>query len=121
MSKHSMVCAGIDIGKHKLDVALDGSPEQLEIDNATDGHAELSAWLERHQVKRVGIEASGGYEQDVVIGCLRDELLKETLFRLLPHTRAVLEAWRADYDHSGSGLARPSTERNGGRTNAICS
>jgi transposase len=66
MSKHSIICAGIDTGKHKLDVALDGCPEQLEIDNTADGHAALSAWLKRHCVKRVGIEASGGYEQDVV-------------------------------------------------------
>jgi putative transposase len=32
------------------------------------------------------------------IGHLRDELLNETLFRSLPHTRAVLESWRADYN-----------------------
>jgi putative transposase len=32
------------------------------------------------------------------IGRLRDELLNETLFRSLAHTRAVLEAWRADYN-----------------------
>jgi putative transposase len=31
------------------------------------------------------------------IGRLRDELLNETLFRSLPHARAVLEAWRTDY------------------------
>src|SRR5260370_5043499 len=72
MSKHSIVCAGIDTGKHKLDVALDGSPAQLQTDNAADGHGELSAWLKRHQVKRVGIEASGGYEQDVVTRLRRD-------------------------------------------------
>jgi putative transposase len=30
------------------------------------------------------------------IGRLRDELLNETLFRSLPQTCAVLEAWRAD-------------------------
>jgi len=35
------------------------------------------------------------------IGQLRDELLNETRFRFLPHTRAVLEAWRADYKTSG--------------------
>jgi putative transposase len=29
---------------------------------------------------------------------LRDELLNETLFRSLAHTRAVLDAWRADYN-----------------------
>jgi putative transposase len=34
------------------------------------------------------------------IGRLRDELLNETLFRSLPHTRAVLEAWRADYNRA---------------------
>jgi transposase InsO family protein len=33
------------------------------------------------------------------IGRLRDELLNETLFRSLAHIRAVLEAWRADYNH----------------------
>ena len=32
-------------------------------------------------------------------GRLRDELLNETLFRSLAHARAVLEAWRADYNH----------------------
>jgi transposase InsO family protein len=31
-------------------------------------------------------------------GRLRDELLNETLFKSLPHARAVLEAWRRDYN-----------------------
>jgi len=66
MSKHSMVCAGIDIGKHKLDVACDGRPERLQVDNTADGHRKLSAWLRRQRVKRVGVEATGGYEQAVV-------------------------------------------------------
>jgi transposase len=72
MRKHSIVCAGIDTGKHKLDVALNSCAEQLQIDNAADGHAELSAWLKRHKVQRVGIEASGGYEQNVVAWLRRD-------------------------------------------------
>src|SRR5947208_8734655 len=66
MSNHTTVCAGIDIGKYKLDVAVEGSPEQLQVDNAASGHAVLSAWLEQQGVKRVGLEASGGYEHDVV-------------------------------------------------------
>src|SRR5260370_29028730 len=66
MSKHSMVCAGIDTGKFKLDVALNGSRQQLQIDNTTDGHAALSTWLKRHKVQRVGIEARGGYGQNRV-------------------------------------------------------
>jgi transposase len=70
-----MVCAGIDTGKYKLDVAINGSAEQLQIDNTADGHAALSAWLKRHKVKRVGIEASGGYEQQVVARLRHDEFV----------------------------------------------
>jgi transposase len=66
MSKHSTVYAGIDTGKHKLDVAIDGGAEQLQVDNGLEGHRSLSAWLRQHQVERIGIEASGGYEQAVV-------------------------------------------------------
>jgi transposase len=66
MSKHTMVCAGIDTGKRKLDAALKGGAERLQVNNAADGHAALARWLRRRRVKRVGIEASGGYEQDVV-------------------------------------------------------
>ena len=35
-------------------------------------------------------------------GRLRDELLNETLFKSLPHARAVLEAWRHDYNEERS-------------------
>jgi transposase len=71
MKKHSMVCAGIDTGKRKLDVALDGSAERVQVANSDDGgYGELIAWLRRHEVERVGIEASGGYEQ-AVVGRLR--------------------------------------------------
>jgi transposase len=66
MKHHSIVCAGIDTGKHKLDAAIDGSGEQLAVDNSPAGHVSLAAWLRRRQVERVGIEASGGYEQAVV-------------------------------------------------------
>lgn len=44
-------------------------------------------------------------------GRLRDELLNETLFRSLPHARAVLEVWRRDYNelrpHSKLGWMTP--------------
>src|ERR1700745_2595824 len=72
MSKHSTVCAGIDTGKYKLDVAVDGSLEQFQTDNTPAGHAALSVWLKRRSVERVGIEASGGYEQEVVAHLRRD-------------------------------------------------
>ena len=41
MSKRSMVCAGIDTGKRKLDVALHGRDERLEVKNDPDGHRSL--------------------------------------------------------------------------------
>jgi transposase len=66
MAKHTTICAGIDTGKHKLDVAIEGRREPLQVENAPEGHEALVAWLRCHRVKRVGIEASGGYEQPVV-------------------------------------------------------
>jgi transposase len=77
MAKSSTRCAGIDTGKRKLDVALaaDGKPvdsERLRVDNGPSGHAELSQWLRRHRIERVGIEASGGYEGPVVAALRRD-------------------------------------------------
>jgi transposase len=67
MRKHTMVCAGIDTGKRKLDVAIAGKTDHLQVENAPDGHQALSEWLRKHRIKRVGIEASGGYEQAVVM------------------------------------------------------
>ena len=61
-----MVCAGIDTGKDKLDAALEKCLERLQVDNTPAGHRALVDWLRRHRVRRVGIEASGGYEQAVV-------------------------------------------------------
>jgi transposase len=66
MAKLTTICAGIDTGKRKLDAALEGSRKQLQVENTSEGHTVLLAWLRRHRVTRVGIEASGGYEQPVV-------------------------------------------------------
>ncbi|OKO66852.1 IS110 family transposase [Bradyrhizobium sp. NAS96.2] len=66
MMKHSTVCAGIDIGKLKLDVALTGSKARLEADNTAAGHDTIVTWLKRHNVDRIGVEATGGYEKNLV-------------------------------------------------------
>jgi transposase len=66
MAKRTTICAGIDTGKRKLDVAIDGSSLQLQVENTAEGHKVLLEWLRRHKVKRIGIEASGGYELPVV-------------------------------------------------------
>jgi len=71
MAKGITICAGIDTGKYKLDIALEGASEQLQVDNTLADHNVLADWLRRHRVKRVGIEASGGYEQAVVAALRR--------------------------------------------------
>lgn len=66
MSKRNTAYAGIDTGKHYLDTALHKHKEELRVGNTAEGFVLLLAWLRKHRVKRVGIEASGGYEMDVV-------------------------------------------------------
>jgi transposase len=66
MAKNSTLAAGIDTGKKVLDVALSRGEDRLRVDNTPSGWDELAGWLKRHRVRRVGIEASGAYEQGVV-------------------------------------------------------
>ncbi len=63
--KSTTKVAGVDVGKHRLDVAVHGQAEQLEVTNDADGLARLVAWLKDHAVTRVGLEATGGYERAV--------------------------------------------------------
>ena len=72
MSKRSTAYAGIDTGKDYLDAALHKRGDELRVKNTPEGHRALSAWLRKHRVKRAGIEASGGYEMDVVAHLRRD-------------------------------------------------
>src|SRR5258708_17175749 len=63
MAKRITICAGIDTGKRKLDVALDGSSERTQVDNTPEGYTVLLEWLKRHEGMRAAMEASGGSEQ----------------------------------------------------------
>ena len=81
-----------------------GRPSTIVSDNDTEltSNAILS-WADENGVGWHYI-APGKPQPNGVIesfnGKLRDELLNETLFRSLPHARAVLEAWRRDYNES---------------------
>jgi transposase len=60
--------AGIDVSKHWLDIALwpEATPA-LRLDRGQpDCFDKLARWLTEHEVRRVGLEASGGYEIDVM-------------------------------------------------------
>jgi transposase len=80
MAQTSMIVAGIDTGKAKLDTALSSGRESLQVDNSATGHTELATWLEGHGVTRIGIEASGGYEA-AVIAHLRAQSIGVTCFQ----------------------------------------
>lgn len=57
--------AGIDVGKHWLDVAAHGLEDEARVENGLAGFSELIGWLKAREVGRVGLEASGGYERAV--------------------------------------------------------
>jgi transposase len=55
--------AGVDVGKAYLDAAVHGSDDLTRVSNSPAGCAELIGWLKEHEVGRVGLEATGGYER----------------------------------------------------------
>jgi transposase len=64
-TKSSTKIAGIDVSKKSLEVAV-GEDEPIErFCNDATGHDELVSWLARLAVRRVGMEATGGYERAI--------------------------------------------------------
>jgi transposase len=109
MAKHSTVCAGIDTGKRKLDVAIEGSREQLQVKNTAEGHEALLTWLRQHRVKRVGIEASGGYERGIVAHLRGAGLVVMVLQPLQTKAYARLHLRRAKNDAIDAALIAACT------------
>jgi transposase len=66
MTQDSMLAAGIDTAKDKLDVAITELGRAFTVANATAGWRGLGALLAAARVKRAAIEASGDYERGVV-------------------------------------------------------
>ena len=92
-----------------------GKPRTIVSDNGTELTSNaILGWSDETGVGWHYI-APGKPQQNGFIesfnGRLRDELLNETLFRSLPHARAVLEDWRRDYNeqrpHSKLGWMTP--------------
>ena len=57
---------GIDVGKEKLDAALNGQKRVKSWVNDETDRAKLAAWVVDQQVALVVVEASGGYEAGIV-------------------------------------------------------
>jgi transposase len=66
MAQTSTTTAGIDTSKAKLDIAVHGRDEGWEVANDLPGWRKLTQLLTKAGVRRVGIEATGGYERGVV-------------------------------------------------------
>lgn len=57
---------GIDVGKEKLDVGLNGEKRVLDWANDEQGRQALSDWVVQQEAELVVVEASGGYEAAIV-------------------------------------------------------
>lgn len=97
-AQSSTKVAGIDVGKHRLDVAVHGLEDATAVGNGPAGFSELIGWLKAREVGRVGLEASGGYERGVRLA------LEQAGFEVVVHQPlevrrfAQLKRWRAKND-----------------------
>jgi transposase len=81
MTQTSTISAGIDVSKAKLDIAVHGVAGCWQVPNEASGWRQLATGLNKANVTRVGVEATGGYERGV-IQYLRDKGF--TVFLLQP-------------------------------------
>jgi transposase len=61
-----VITAGIDVSKQYLDAAVWPARAHIRVANDAAGHEQLAAWLAEQNATRVGLEATGGYETDVM-------------------------------------------------------
>jgi transposase len=66
MNNTTTTAAGIDVAKARLDVAIHGCGQSWQVVNTPEGFGELVRLMRLHQVGRIGLEATGGYEREVV-------------------------------------------------------
>ena len=85
--QNTTATAGLDISKLWLDAALSDADDAHRFGNNVAGFAGLVSWLVGHDVKRVGMEATGGYERDV-----RDAL-EAAGFEVIVHQPVEIKAY----------------------------
>jgi transposase len=64
MAQNSLVVAGIDVAKDKVDVCIRALSLRRTFAATAEGLRELASWLRRQKVGNAVMEASGGYERD---------------------------------------------------------
>ena len=58
---------GIDVAKDGLDVAVLGEQHTKQFANTKKGRTELVGWMNQFQAQRIVVEATGGYEEALVL------------------------------------------------------
>ncbi len=74
MTTSSRRYVGIDVSKDKLDVAVLGEKEEMQVDNSEAGIMELVEQMRVLQPELIVVEATGGYQRAVVDGLFRSGL-----------------------------------------------
>lgn len=64
MAQTDSVVAGIDVAKDKVDSCIRTLAVRPAFPSTAEGRRQLVAWLRKHKVTKVVMEASGGYERD---------------------------------------------------------
>ena len=98
MSKTSTIVAGIDVAKAHLDICVHGCKQSWQVANTPEGFGDLLRLLHQHQVARVGLEATGGYERDVVEHLRKAGLVVIVLQPIQVRAYAVVRLRRAKTD-----------------------
>ena len=109
MTNTSIPTAGIDTSKDKLDVAVHGRPGSFTVENSPAGWAMLAARLAEIGVRRVGIEATGGYERGVTRYLQQAGLTVVVLQPLQVKAFAMMRLQRAKSDPIDAGLIAACT------------
>jgi transposase len=63
MTQNNLVVAGIDVAKDKVDACVRTLASRPTFLSSPAGRRQLVAWLRKHKVTKVVMEASGGYER----------------------------------------------------------
>jgi transposase len=64
MAQNDLVVAGVDVAKDKVDACTRASGSKQMFERTKEGQRDFVAWLRRHGVTKVVMEASGGYERE---------------------------------------------------------
>ena len=66
MATSSEAYAGVDVSKDRLDVAVLGERQEIQVENSREGIARLVEQMQELQPELIVVEATGGYQRAVV-------------------------------------------------------